>query len=831
MVDMLREIKDRISFRDVATHYGIKFNHSGKALCPFHQEKSPSFHNYGTHGYCFGCGKVADVIELEAHYTGLLPLQAALSLAKRHGVEVPELRSEDKEKIHIRIEAQKLIESYIRYANENILNCNKVIQYMEDRGLNRDDIKRFQIGYVGNESYLRKSLTNDPVKLELAREIGLITERGDYYQKRIIIPILVYGKPVFLTGRAYPHLEPKYLHLRNSEYINKQIAFSENLNKDYCIVTEGVFDAIPLIKAGFPACALLGTSLGKEARDELTVSHTKPYFALDPDEAGRKNSYHLAREFEGYIMNLGMDKDIDEILKEIGTEKFKELLDMSKDEATYYLDSVIEKEPLEISLKEISKLEWETSKEFYLKTLAEKHGVGIRSIRKDLKQIEVSHSKTELSEDHDPRIETFSEDELLEAKELLESKNILEWMLETTNRAGVVGEEINRKALFLASISRLSSDSISIIYKGQSSSGKSFVTNTVLRMVPKEYLQILSFLTPKALVHSKRDLSNSVLFIQEQQGGEHSDYSIRTLLSEGEISISMPIKNPETGNFNTIEKRVKAEGLVSIQTTTKDRIHHENQTRVFDLHSDETEKQTRKVIEAEANMSSCKTENLDAEFKIWRCAQSLLYKYKVKIPFAEKLAEHFPARKTRARRDFKRVLSLISAHCLLYQYQREKVEDNFLIATYADLEGVLPVVDKVLKDSFTELSPVHLEVLKVIGSDKISVEFSVGELHQEVANIVAYKRLQRFVKYFVNEGLLEWNGDSGVKSKYIKSEYPSEVMSSATPFIYKVQKLLENYHNASGHRKMSSHVPKYSPQGNLDTRTNCDIRSCPDKNQ
>lgn len=815
MIDIFKEIKDHIKFEDVASHNGIIFNNSGKALCPFHQEKSPSFHNYRTHGFCFGCGKTADAIELEAHYTGLSLIQAAFSLAKRHGVNIPDLRSKDKENITNQIKAQKMIENYIEYANENIFNCNDVLKYLKGRGLNRNDIKRFQIGYVGNESYLRKSLTNDLVKLELARKLGLITESGDFYHDRIIIPILVYGKPVFLSGRAYPHIEPKYLHLHNSEYSKKQIAFLENLNRDYCIVTEGVFDAIPLIKAGFPACAILGTNPGNGARDELIKSRAKLYFALDSDESGRKNSELLARESKGYIMDFGYDNDIDEILVKIGTDKFKELVKETKKDSEYYLDYVIENEPLEIALVEISKLEWETTKELYLKTLADKHKVGVRSVRKDLKQIELSNKNKEVPNDIDHCNEVFSEEEHQKAQQLLNSTDILERMLETTNRAGVVGEEINRKALFLATISRLKSDSISIIYKGQSSSGKSFVTNTVMRMVPKDHLKSLSFLTPKALVHSKHDLSSCVLFIQEQQGGEQSDYSIRTLLSEGEISISIPIKNPTTNDFETVEKRVKAEGLVSIQTTTKDFIHHENQTRVFDLHSDETEEQTRKVVEVEAKMSSSKTEYLDDEFKIWRCAQSLLHVYEVIIPFAEELAKYFPTGKPRARRDFKRVLSLISANCLLHQFQREKMDDNILIATYEDLEGVLPVVDKVLEDSLRELSPVHLGVLEIIGSTKIPEEFSVGELHQEVSNIVAYKRLQRFLKYFVNEGLLKWNGESGIKSKYIKSEYSGEVMSSATTFISKIHKLLANYHKASGNIEMSSSVPMSSPQENI----------------
>jgi DNA primase len=90
-------VKDHIPFEVVSRHYGIEF-HGDKALCPFRNEKTPSFHNYATHAYCFGCSKVADAIDLEAHFTKLSPFEAALSLAKRCGVQLLEFTARDKEK-------------------------------------------------------------------------------------------------------------------------------------------------------------------------------------------------------------------------------------------------------------------------------------------------------------------------------------------------------------------------------------------------------------------------------------------------------------------------------------------------------------------------------------------------------------------------------------------------------------------------------------------------------------------------------------------------------------------------------------------------------------
>jgi len=94
-VEIFNLIKSQVSFLNVASSYGITFNSSGKTLCPFHDDKKPSFHNYKTHGYCFSCGTLADAIDIEARSNNLTPFEAAISLAKKNGIKLQSYTDKD----------------------------------------------------------------------------------------------------------------------------------------------------------------------------------------------------------------------------------------------------------------------------------------------------------------------------------------------------------------------------------------------------------------------------------------------------------------------------------------------------------------------------------------------------------------------------------------------------------------------------------------------------------------------------------------------------------------------------------------------------------------
>jgi len=326
-----------------------------------------------------------------------------------------------------------------------------------------------------------------------------------------------------------------------------------------------------------------------------------------------------------------------------------------------------------------------------------------------------------------------------------------------------VGEEINKKILYFGFTSRLSDHSISCIIKGASASGKSTLVQSVLHLFPKKDILQFSFITAKALVHSKLDLSHKILFIQERNGAEQADYSIRTVVSEGEISIFLPIKNETTNDFETTEKRIPAKGMVYVETTTKDQVHDENQTRVFDLYIDESERQTERILMAEAEgIDKKKTEK---ETRIWRCAQELLKPLEVHIPYAKELVEIFPKKKIRVRRDFKRFLSLIKSHALLYQYQRE-MKDDQIIASINDLKAIYPLAEKVLIQSLKDISPRQEQVLKVIEEEFADADFSPKQLHEKLVDNISYKTVRNYLKRFEELGLIEWNGTKGAGSRY-----------------------------------------------------------------
>lgn len=379
-------IRESIPFEDVAREYGIHFDQNRKALCPFHSETTPSLHNYQTHGHCFGCGITVDIIDLETHFNGISPFEGALSLARRYRIPLPEFTPSDKEKACKQAEIYKLLQGVAVDANKNMKKHPAVLEFLNSKGLDATDIDRWLIGYVEREDPVTNEL-KDKSEIELAKEIGLINEYGDYFRKRIVIPVWNYGKVVNLTGRAFPDGKPTYLHLKNSELIQKQIPFVENLGKGFCVVTEGITDAIAFLKADIPAVALLGTYLGEEGRKPLSKAKASLYFCLDNDEAGKEAAYNHAREFNGYILNLEHDKDPDEVLAEKGIKEFKQLAEKAVEEATFYLKIVIEREDTIGALKTIAELEFATERETWLKYLAEKSGITLGALKDDIKRL------------------------------------------------------------------------------------------------------------------------------------------------------------------------------------------------------------------------------------------------------------------------------------------------------------------------------------------------------------------------------------------------------------------------------------------------------------
>jgi len=789
VINTFEMLKELVDFETTASHYGITFNRSKKALCPFHDDNNPSLHNYDTHGHCFVCNKSYDIIDLEAHFKSLSPFEAAKSLADKYGIKLPEFKNEDKDFYNKQNQAQELLERFIKYTNKKIKQHPEALQFLKNKGLTEEDIDKYRIGYVGNENLVTNKLKKKE-EIQLAKEIGFVNEKGDYFKNRIIFSVLSYGKPVFLTGRAFPSGDPKYLHLKTSDFFTKKIAFAENLNKDKCVIVESITDAIALLNTGMPAVALLGTNPGEKARQRLSNSKAKLYIALDSDEAGKVASYKLAREVKGYILDLGSQKDADELLVELGEDEFKKLVESSIYNAEYYLDFIIENDSIPEALKEIAQLELETDKDIWINKLQKKHDVSIRSLKKDLKNIQEKlkldtnkKSEDQESDAYDPLSE-YSDDEIEEAKELLKDKNLLDKTLSQITKTGYIGEFTNKQILYLSFTSRLFDEGISNVIKGESSTGKSALVKAVLNLFPESEYKEFTSISPQALYYMKElDLSHKILIIFEAHGSEKADYPIRSSISEGELRLLVTTKNKDTNSFESKEIVIPAKGLSYVETTTKSRINPENQTRLFDLYLDNSEEQTRKIIISKTKIID--KEVLDKENRVFQVLQLLLEKYEVYIPYAEILANLFPINKVRVRRDFPRFLTLIKTSCLLHQYQRNKITKNgreYLQANIIDdYKIAYRIANIVLSQTLKEITPRQEKIIEAI-EKKFNDWFSPKELKKvnEIKKIPD-STLKKDLAELKETDFLEWNEEKGTKSKYKLAGKPKDFLKLPTP--------------------------------------------------
>ena len=332
-----------------------------------------------------------------------------------------------------------------------------------------------------------------------------------------------------------------------------------------------------------------------------------------------------------------------------------------------------------------------------------------------------------------------------------------------------------------------SKKAISLITKGESGSGKSDLVKKVLKLIPKRDYEECTYITAKALMHLPDDLSHKILYVIERDGGEAADYTIRTALSEEKLSIMIAVKNPETGNFETIKKEVPAEGLVYIETTTKDVTDPQNTSRTFEFFMDASAEQTRKVLQAQA--TTYNEDLLEDEFRIFRCLQELLEPIPTHIPYAEELADQFPVVPVRARRDFPRLLALIEVSAFLHQKNRNKTTVNNLehiIANEHDLKNALEIVEPILSQTYKGLTPKEEKLISIIkdkfglgsfedpdveGSKNENI-FSHGDLHNHIkdntnfSEFKANSSLRKDIRGLVDKGMVCWNGDRAAKSKY-----------------------------------------------------------------
>jgi hypothetical protein len=308
---------------------------------------------------------------------------------------------------------------------------------------------------------------------------------------------------------------------------------------------------------------------------------------------------------------------------------------------------------------------------------------------------------------------------------LAREEHILDCFAADLRRCGVAGETKAAKLIFLALNSRHlpARQLVNVVVKGPSSAGKTYVVEKVCSFFPEEAYHFLTGMSERALAYSEEPLSHRFLVLAEAAGmsGEVQNYLIRSLLSEGRLRYETVEKTSE-GLKPRIIEREGPTGLII--TTTRTRLHGENETRLLTVRVDDTPEHTKEILVALADEDGG---SLDASLEKWRALQVWIDggEKRVTIPYAKRLARKIPPVAVRLRRDFEAILNLIRSHALLHRATRERDERGRVVATVKDYAVVRELVADLIGEGAEATVP-HV-VRETVETTKRLLEISRGE--------------------------------------------------------------------------------------------------------
>lgn len=362
------EVKEEIRRRTdilalVGAHAALrKSGRYFKALCPFHQEKTPSFHVDPERGlwHCFGCGAGGDIFDFIMRTGNLTFVEAARELARRAGVEVdtsPEAsqRASEREQILRALDAGR---DYFRAMLAS--RGKKAGQYLARRGVSDDVVKRFQLGYApAGWDGLLTALGARGYPAKVLEQAGLAALRQDgegyfdMFRERLMFPILdLQDRVVAFGGRALDDAEPKYLNSKETPAFAKgRLLYALGQARDAirergeALVVEGYMDALACHQFGFThAVASLGTALTPDQVALLRRFTPRVVLVYDADQAGQaaaERGLMLCEEAElaARVAVLPAGEDPDSYLRRRGVEEFSRLLGAALPVFEYRLDA------------------------------------------------------------------------------------------------------------------------------------------------------------------------------------------------------------------------------------------------------------------------------------------------------------------------------------------------------------------------------------------------------------------------------------------------------------------------------------------------------------
>lgn len=416
--DLIEEVRSKNDIVDLISGY-VRLKKQGNTyfgLCPFHNEKSPSFSVAPSKQmyYCFGCGAGGNAITFLMEYENFSFVEAMQALAERAGVKLPEQEYSSQMKqeagrrqqlLAVNREAAKFYYTLLRGQSGR-----QALSYFTERGLTEETMRRFGLGYSDKSGsvlyrYLRQKGYGD----ELLRESGVVSydeRRGCYdrFRGRAMFPIMdVHNKVIGFGGRVMGDGGPKYLNSPETIIFDKSrnlygLHIARAAKKPQLILCEGYMDVIALHQAGFDnAVASLGTSLTSGHAGLLKRYTKEVYLAYDSDGAGVKAALRAIPILKEAgiitkIISMQPYKDPDELIKGIGRGGFQERIGGAENSFMFEI-RILEREYdlgdpegktlfyNEIARRLLGFAE-ELKRNNYIEAIAQKYGIGFGDLRK-----------------------------------------------------------------------------------------------------------------------------------------------------------------------------------------------------------------------------------------------------------------------------------------------------------------------------------------------------------------------------------------------------------------------------------------------------------------
>jgi DNA primase len=472
--EIVEEVRERSDIVDVISGY-VKLKRKGSSyfgLCPFHNEKSPSFSvSPGKQMYyCFGCGAGGNVFTFLREYENYTFQEALKVLADRAGVALPEQEYSQEERrnqdLRTRLlELNKTAAKYFYYQLRSEQG-KQAMEYLKNRQLSDETIHSFGLGFANKYSndlyqYLKKQGVSD----ELLKESGLmnVDEKNGMYDKfwnRVIFPIMdVNNRVIGFGGRVMGDGKPKYLNSPETKIFDKSrnlygLNVARTSRKKNLIVCEGYMDVIALHQAGFKnAVASLGTALTTQHASLLKRYTDEVILTYDSDEAGTRAALRAipivkAAGLSAKVLHMQPYKDPDEFIKALGAEAFQERINEAENSFLFEI-SMLERE---YDMKDpegktgfynavaarLMEFETELERENYIEAVAEKYHVGFDNLRKLVNRAAMKGVTTKVREPRRENRKPAKEDGMKKSQKLL-----LTWLIEYPGLYGQIKDQIS----------------------------------------------------------------------------------------------------------------------------------------------------------------------------------------------------------------------------------------------------------------------------------------------------------------------------------------------------------------------------------------------------